>query len=69
MLQLLRIVIAGLLIGAVVTGALAQTRGTAKKRTQTAPPATSSSSASNPYGLANCSERPFARDCDRRGTW
>jgi hypothetical protein len=23
----------------------------------------------NPYGLSNCADRPFARDCDRRGTW
>jgi hypothetical protein len=66
MAYLLRIAVAGLFVAAVVTGALAQTRGSAKKRSPAAPPATSSS---NPYGLANCSERPFARDCDRRGTW
>ncbi len=68
MLQMLRVAIAGLLVATVVTGALAQTRGTAKKRTQAAPPVATSSS-SNPYGLSNCAERPFARDCDRRGTW
>ena len=68
MLHLLRIALAGLLVASVVTGALAQTRGTAKKRPPAAPPATSSAPA-NPYGLSNCSERPFARDCDRRGTW
>jgi hypothetical protein len=67
MLHMLRIAVAGLLAASVVTGALAQTRGTAKKRPQAAPPATSSPA--NPYGLSNCAERPFARDCDRRGTW
>lgn len=67
MLYMLRIAAAGLLVASVVTGAIAQTRGTAKKRPQPAPPAASSTS--NPYGLSNCAERPFARDCDRRGTW
>ena len=67
MVPILRIAVAGLLVASVVTGALAQTRGTAKKRPQVAPPA--APSASNPYGLSNCAERPFARDCDRRGTW
>ena len=65
MLNTLRIALAGLLVASMVTGTLAQTRGTAKKRTQAAP----ASSSANPYGLSNCSERPFARDCDRRGTW
>jgi hypothetical protein len=67
MLHILRIAVAGLLVASVATGALAQTRGTASKRSQAAPPAVPSSG--NPYGLSNCSERPFARDCDRRGTW
>jgi hypothetical protein len=44
---------------------MAQVRGGANS--QRAPSAPSS--AENPYGLANCSQRPFARDCDRRGTW
>ena len=69
MLNMLRIAVAGLLVASLVTGALAQTRGTAKKRAQAAPPAAPASSSANPYGLSNCSERPFARDCDRRGTW
>lgn len=67
MLQMLRIAVTGLLAASMVTGALAQTRGTTKKRPQAAPPATSAPA--NPYGLSNCAERPFARDCDRRGTW
>lgn len=67
MLHMLRIAVAGLLAASVVTSALAQTRGTAKKRPPAAPPVTSSPA--NPYGLSNCADRPFARDCDRRGTW
>jgi hypothetical protein len=66
MFQMLRIAVAGLLAATVVTGALAQTRGTAKKRPQAAP---ATSAPANPYGLSNCAQRPFARDCDRRGTW
>ena len=27
------------------------------------------STPANPYGLSDCANRPFARDCDRRGTW
>jgi hypothetical protein len=69
MLNILRIAVASVLVASVVTGALAQTRGTAKKRPKAAPVTIPSSSSANPYGLSNCSERPFARDCDRRGTW
>jgi len=69
MLNILRIAVAFVLVASVVTGALAQTRGTVKKRPQAAPATVPSSSSANPYGLSNCSERPFARDCDRRGTW
>lgn len=58
------IAIAGMLILTPVGTAMAQARGGAKpQRTQTAPPPAA------PYGLPDCSQRPFARDCDRRGTW
>lgn len=67
MVHALRISIASLLFASIVTGALAQTRGTTKKRPQAAPPSTAAPA--NPYGLSSCSDRPFARDCDRRGTW
>jgi hypothetical protein len=67
MVHALRLSIASLLFASIVTGALAQTRGPAKKRPQAAPPATAAPA--NPYGLSNCAERPFARECDRRGTW
>ncbi|MGE3988205.1 hypothetical protein [Pseudorhodoplanes sp.] len=67
MRNILRLAAAGLLMASVATAALAQSRGSTKKRPPAAPAA--AASPSNPYGLANCSERPFARDCDRRGTW
>lgn len=61
MRSILSVAIAGLMIVAAADIATAQTRrGKAtQQQTQTG----------NPSGLAPCSERPFARDCDRRGTW
>lgn len=64
MRNILSIALAGLVIMSAASSAMAQTRGTASPQR---PPSTYAPS--NPYGLANCSERPFARDCDRRGTW
>ncbi len=66
MRTILSLGVAGLVIVATVDIAAAQTRGRsgAQQRTQ-APVATPP----NPYGLSNCAERPFARECDRRGTW
>jgi hypothetical protein len=65
MLNTLRIAIAGMLIMSAATMATAQVRGgSTPPRPQAAPPSTG-----NPYGLSNCSERPFARECDRRGMW
>jgi hypothetical protein len=61
----LTIAIAGMLILTPVGAAMAQVRGGAKpQRSQAAPPPVT-----NPSGLPDCSQRPFARDCDRRGTW
>ncbi len=60
----LRLILAGLLVALAVADALAQTRGQGRSRTQA--PAVSGG---NTYGLPDCSQRPFARDCDRRGTW
>jgi hypothetical protein len=59
----LRFTLAGLLVMWAVADAMAQTRGRAQPRTQVAPPSAGT------YGLPDCSQRPFARDCDRRGTW
>jgi hypothetical protein len=64
---ILSIAVAGLFLASAVDFAAAQTRGRAaaqQQRTQ-APVSTPV----NPYGLSGCAERPFARDCDRRGTW
>ena len=54
----------GLLILSAIAEAAAQARSGIRQRSQISTP-----SPANPYGLSNCSERPFARDCDRRGTW
>ena len=60
MRNILRIAIAGMLIVSTVAGATAQVRGGANSQR---------AAVGNPNGLADCSQRPFARDCDRRGTW
>ncbi|HWV44393.1 hypothetical protein [Pseudorhodoplanes sp.] len=60
----LKLVLAGLLVAGALADAMAQTRKRPQARTQ-APAA----STINPSGLPDCSQRPFARDCDRRGTW
>lgn len=63
----LGIAIAGLFFASAVDFAEAQTRGRSggqQQRTQVPV-----STPANPYGLSNCADRPFARDCDRRGTW
>ena len=59
----LKLTLAGLLVTWAVADAMAQTRGRVQPRSQAAPPPTGT------YGLPDCSQRPFARDCDRRGTW
>jgi hypothetical protein len=61
MRTILSIAVAGLVIATAIDIAAAQSRrGTAtQQQTQTR----------TPSGLPPCSERPFARDCDRRGTW
>ena len=61
----LRLVLAVLLLAAAVTDAMAQAKGRTKP--QRAPAA--QPPAGNSYGLPDCSQRPFARECDRRGTW
>jgi hypothetical protein len=61
----LSIALAGLLIMSAVASAMAQTRGRAVQPRTTQ----GTYSPANPYGLSDCSQRPFARDCDRRGTW
>ncbi len=62
----IRLTLAGLLVMGAMADALAQTRGRVQTRSQVAPPPPPSSGT---YGLPDCSQRPFARDCDRRGTW
>jgi hypothetical protein len=63
----LSIAIAGLFLVSALDLAAAQTRGRpAVQQPRTQAP---TSTPTNPYGLSNCAERPFARDCDRRGTW
>jgi len=64
MRNVVTLAVAGLVLAVAVADALAQQR-----RTQTRPPAPPASTVTNPYGLPDCSQRPFARDCDRRGTW
>jgi len=63
----LTLAVAGLFLAPAVDFAAAQTRRptATPPRAQQAPVTTPS----NPYGLSNCAERPFARECDRRGTW
>lgn len=68
MRNLLTLAVAGMLIVSAIAEAAAQTRSGTRPRTQT-PTSTPTPTPANPYGLANCAERPFARDCDRRGTW
>jgi hypothetical protein len=63
----LRLTLAGLMILGVLADSMAQTRGRPQPRSQAAPPATGSYYGT--YGLSDCSQRPFARDCDKRGTW
>ena len=77
MLHMLRIAIAGLLVASVVTGALAQTRGTAKKRPQAAPPATAATGQSvrafqlQPSGRlpATATGAEPGRRADRESAW
>jgi hypothetical protein len=64
MRNLLTLAVAGMLIASAIAEAAAQTRSGTRQRTQASTPAPA-----NPYGLSNCAERPFARECDRRGTW
>ena len=64
MRNLLKLVVAGMLVVTAIAEAAAQTRSGTRQRTQT-----STTTPANPYGLSNCAERPFARDCDRRGIW
>lgn len=59
----LRLILAGLLVMWAMADAMAQTRSRAQTRSQAATPPVGTS------GLPDCSQRPFARDCDRRGTW
>ena len=66
MRNLLKLAVAGMLIVSAIAEAAAQTRSGTRPRTQTP---TTTPAPANPYGLSNCAERPFARDCDRRGTW
>lgn len=66
MRTILAIAAAGLLLFSAAADAAAQARTGSRARTQTAP---ATSTAGNPYGLSSCADRPFARDCDRRGTW
>lgn len=59
---ILKLAVAAVAVVTALDAADAQTRrsgAAAKPQTQT----------QNPSGLPPCSERPFARDCDRRGTW
>ena len=64
MRNVVTLAVAGIMLGVAVADAMAQQRRTQ----QTRPPAPAST-VTNPYGLPDCSQRPFARDCDRRGTW
>lgn len=59
---------AALLLASAADFAAAQTRGRsgAQQQQRTQAPV---STPANPYGLSDCANRPFARDCDRRGTW
>jgi hypothetical protein len=66
MRTILCVAVAGLFLAVAVDFAAAQTRGRAGVQQRTPP---STSTPANPYGLSNCAERPFARDCDRRGSW
>jgi hypothetical protein len=68
MRTILRFAVAGLVVAMAIDDAVAQTRrGTAAQQQRTRQPPVSTSA--NPYGLSSCADRPFARDCDRRGTW
>ncbi len=62
MRSILIIVAASVLVVSAAASATAQVRGSANSQRAASP-------ATNPYGLSDCSQRPFARDCDRRGTW
>jgi hypothetical protein len=61
MRTILTLAVAGLAIVTAIDIAAAQSRRGAAAQQQTR--------TSYPSGLPPCSERPFARDCDRRGTW
>lgn len=65
MRTMLTLAVVGLAITATIDISAAQTRR-GDAATQQTRPQTRTAPAS---GLAPCSERPFARDCDRRGTW
>lgn len=69
------LLIAGLLVASAVSDATAQTsqrRQQGAVRTQPAPNGITDPYGERPYnpdiGIP-CSERPFARDCDKRGFW
>jgi hypothetical protein len=63
----LSVAVAGLFLASAMDFAAAQTRG--RQGAQKPRPQAPVSTPANPYGLSSCADRPFARDCDRRGTW